>query len=267
MSSKITATKAVVKRKKKKELEIVNIIAPVAVLVILLVGLELIARFTGISKFILPPPSEIIYQTVTKFPEDIWPHFIFTMKVVFVGFAAAVTLGMILAALFSQFNILVKAVSPVIIWLVITPMITLIPLIMLWLGTEPNLRMIVVIIQATPIITLNTLTGFTTVETDKIELARSVGATKFQAFTKIVFMNAMPQVFTGIKLGCIFSTIGAISADFVAGTCGLGFRIIQYTKYNMTDLTYGCIIIVALIGIVLYSIVSAIEKRVVLWKN
>jgi ABC-type nitrate/sulfonate/bicarbonate transport system permease component len=80
-------------------------------------------------------------------------------------------------------------------------------------------------------------------------------------------MNAMPQVFTGIKLGCIFSVIGSVSADFVAKGIGMGNRIIQFTKYVKTDLTYGSIIIVALIGIFLYSLMSYIEKKIVIWKN
>ncbi|MEG1242544.1 MAG: ABC transporter permease subunit [Oscillospiraceae bacterium] len=253
--------------RKKSNFSWRNFLAPLVVLIIIAVTLELVARISGISKFILPAPSLIITSTLQKFSVDILPDFLFTLKIILVGFAVAVPLGMLLAALFSQFNILVKAISPVIIWLVITPMITLIPLLMLWLGMDPNLRVIVVIIQATPIITLNTLNGFTTVEGEKLELARAVGATKLQAFFKITFMNAMPQVFTGIKLGCIFSTIGAISADFVAGSVGMGFRIVQYTKYNLTELTYGCIIIIALIGIVLYNIVGMVERRVVLWKN
>jgi NitT/TauT family transport system permease protein len=215
---------------------------------------------------VLPPPSDVLKETAAHFT-DIWPHFLFTLKIITVGFAVSVPVGMILAALLSQFNILVKTITPVIIIFVITPMITLIPLLMLWLGTAPNLRVIVVIVQATPIITLNMLNGFSHVETEKMELARSVGATRVQRFTGIIFMNAMPQVFTGIKLGCIFSTIGAVSADFVAGTVGLGFRIIQYTKYNLTALTYGCIVIIALIGITLYNIVQTVEKRIVVWKN
>jgi NitT/TauT family transport system permease protein len=254
------------KKTENNELGYTGVIAPLVVLIVIIALLELFTRVSGISRFVLPPPTDIIKQTVLNFPE-ILPHFLFTLKIIVIGFMISVPLGMLLAALFSQFNILVKAISPVIIWMVITPMITLIPLIMLWLGTDPNLRVIVVIIQATPIITLNTLNGFTNVENEKLELAKSVGASKSQTFMSIIFMNAMPQVFTGIKLGCIFSTIGAISADFVAGTIGLGYRIIQYTKYNNTELSYGCIIIIALIGISLYSIVEFIEKRVVLWKN
>ena len=144
---------------------------------------------------------------------------------------------------------------------------TLIPLMTLWMGTDPNLRVIIVIIQAVPIICLNTLNGFTTVEQEKLELARSVGATKLQTFVYVTFMNAMPQVFTGLKLGCIFSTIGAVSADFVSRNIGLGDRIIKFLKYSNFEQSYGCIVIIALIGIIFYTIVEMIEKRVVLWKK
>ena len=98
-------------------------------------------------------------------------------------------------------------------------------------------------------------------------LAAAVGASKIQTFIKITFMNAMPQVFTGIKLGCIFSVIGAISADFVGGKIGMGTRITYYTKYNATAVTFGCIILVAIVGLVLYYIIEALERKVVLWKK
>ena len=80
-------------------------------------------------------------------------------------------------------------------------------------------------------------------------------------------MNAMPQVFTGVKLGCIFSVIGAISADFVGGKTGMGTRIVYYTKYNAISVTFGCIILVALIGLSMYYTVEALERRIVLWKK
>lgn len=254
------------KKKRKKSFDPSGLLAPLAVLVIIVAALEILLPAFNVSRYVLPTPHAIVAATARSFKE-ILPHFLFTLKVIVVGFSVSIPLGILLAALFSQFDLLVKAMSPVIIWLVITPMITLIPLLMLWLGQDPNLRILVVIIQATPIITLNTLNGFTNVEAEKLELARSVGATKLQTFVSIIFMNAMPQVFTGIKLGCIFSTIGAVSADFVAKSIGLGDRIIQFTKYNNTEQSYGCIILIALIGITLYTIVQLIERRVILWKS
>ncbi|WP_186565791.1 ABC transporter permease [Lawsonibacter celer] len=262
----MTQSNPVKRVKKKKEFNPINVIAPLVVLAIIYVGLEIFLRVFNVSEYVMPTPTHIIQGTIKSF-HIILPDFLFTLKIICIGFCIAIPAGILLAALFSQFDLLVKAMQPVVIWLVITPMITLIPLMTLWLGTDPNLRVIIVIIQATPIICLNTLNGFTHVEREKLELARSVGATKLQTFLSITFMNAMPQVFTGIKLGCIFSTIGAVSADFVSRGRGLGDRIIKFMKYSNFEESYGCIILIALIGIGLYTIVSMIEKRVVLWKK
>lgn len=253
-------------KKKKKERDLKRILAPLVVLAILYIGLEISLRVLQIPSYVLPTPTNVILETISSF-HIILPDFLFTLKIICIGFCIAIPAGILLAALFSQFEILVKAMQPVVIWLVITPMITLIPLMTLWLGIDPNLRVIIVIIQATPIICLNTMNGFIRVEREKLELARSVGASKLQTFISITFMNALPQVFTGIKLGCIFSTIGAVSADFVSRGMGLGDRIIKFTKYSNFEESYGCIVLIALIGISLYTLVEMIEKRIVLWKK
>lgn len=253
--------------RKKKRFDFSKVVAPLIILVVIFAICEVIARTTGISEYILPAPSKIFLNTCSHFFVDIWEHFLITLKVILIGFVSATVLGMLLAALISQSGLVTRAVSPLIIVLVITPLITLIPLLTLWLGYDPMQRAYVVIIQATPIITLNTLNGFTNLDTEKLELARAVGCTKLQRFVKITFMNAMPQVFTGIKLGCINSTIAALSADMVSGNVGMGFKIKQFIHYNNIDLAYGSIIIVALIGLVTYNIVEYIEHKVVLWKN
>lgn len=257
---------AITQRKKKEKKDPVNIIAPLVVLAIIYVGLEIGLRVFNVPAYVMPTPTNILIGTIKSF-DIILPDLLFTIKIICIGFCIAIPAGIVLAALFSQFDIIVKAMQPVVIWLVITPMITLIPLMTLWLGTDPNLRVIVVIIQATPIICLNTLNGFIHVEQEKLEFAKSIGASKFETFIHITFMNALPQVFTGIKLGCIFSTIGAVSADFVSRGMGLGDRIIKFLKYSNFEQSYGCIVLIAIIGISLYTIVSAIEKRIVLWKK
>ena len=147
-------------KRKKKQRSMLGIVAPLVVLAVIFVVLEFIARTTGISEYILPAPSNIVVHTIQKFPVDIWPHFWLTLKVILIGFTAATFLGMLVAALISQSKLITKAFEPSIILLVITPMITLIPLLTLWLGYDPMQRVYVVIIQATPIIALNTLTGF-----------------------------------------------------------------------------------------------------------
>lgn len=253
------------KKTNKKRKNPINVIAPLILLILIIGGLELFVKCSGISRTILPAPSAIFAELFKNFGRDIWPQLLFTLKVILTGYVIAIPVGMLIAAVCSQFGIVIKAISPLIILLVVTPMITMVPLFMLWMGFNPSLRIIVVVLQATPIITLNTLTGFSTVETSKLELMRSMGANRIQTFFKLIFPNALPQVFTGLKLGCIFSTIVAMSADLAAGKMGLGYRIQQYSSLIMTEMAYGTIIIVALVGIILFQIVASIEKRIIVW--
>lgn len=252
-------------RKKKKPFPTLAVTAPLALLILIIIFLEMYVKMSGISRTILPAPHAMVKEFARNFVRDIWPQMLFTLKVILTGYFIAVPAGMLIAAFCSQFKILFKMFSPIIVLIVVTPMITLVPLMMLWMGFNENVRIVVVILQATPIITLNMLTGFSKVETQKLELMRSMGASRLTTFVKLVFPNAMPQVFTGLKLGCIFSTIAAMSADIAAGKSGLGYRISQYSGMVMTEMAYGTILVVALIGIILFQIVASIEKRVIVW--
>lgn len=253
--------------KNKKEAYFIDIIAPIAFFIIAVVMLEVFINVFNIPRIIMPKPSAILTQTATYFASDLFVYMLATFLYIAAGVVIAIPVGILLASIFSQYEILVKAVTPIIILMIVTPMITLVPLFKLWFGFNQNVRIMVVIVQAIPIVTLNTLSGFTNVEKAKLQFMRSTGATKFQTFTKVIFPNALPQVFTGIKLGCIFATIATISADFVLAGMGLGARIMQYAKYIIPELMYGCVILIAIIGITLYQIVSAIEKRIIVWKK
>jgi len=251
---------------KKKKFNPMKVIAPFVVLIVIYISLEIIVRAAGISKFVLPTPTAIIVATIHNM-QFIWPQFLITLRTILVGFVISVPLGMFLAAIFSQYKLLAQSTTTLLILMIVTPMITLIPLLLLWLGFDPKIRILVVILQATPIIALNTLVGFTNVEKEKLELMKSLGASKFETFIKLIFPNAMPQVFTGLKLGAIFSTIGAISADIVAGNVGLGFRLMTYAGKAITELVYGCIIIIGLMSITFYYIISFIERKVIVWRK
>lgn len=250
---------------KRKKKDPIYYIAPVLLLIGLIALWEIVVVVSGVSRTILPAPHAIAAVMSKNFVRDILPQMFFTLRVILTGYIVAIPLGILIAAVCSQFKLLIKALTPLIILLVVTPMITMVPLFMLWMGFDSKVRVIVVILQATPIIALNTLTGFTTTEGAKLELMRSMGASRLQTFIKLIFPNALPQVFTGLKLGCIFSTIAAMSADLAAGKEGLGYRIQQYSSLIMTEMAYGTILVVALIGIILFQIVVMIERRVIVW--
>ena len=263
MAIKQIAPKKVKAKKERKKP--IYYIAPTLLLVFIILLLEFLVVALEISRTVLPAPHTIWISMRANFMRDILPHMLLTLRVILTGYFVAIPIGMMIAAISSQFNLLIKAITPLNILLVVTPMITLVPLFMMWMGFDTRVRIIVVILQATPVIAINTLSGFSRTEREKLELMRSMGASRFQTFFKVVCPNALPHVFTGLKLGCIFSTIAAMSADIAAGREGLGFRIQMYAGLVMTEMGFGTILVVVIIGLTLFQIVSAIERRVVVW--
>jgi len=139
----------------KKKKEPIYFIAPVVLLFTLLVVWEVGVAVSGISRTILPSPHAIYAEMAKNFSRDIWPQVLFTLRVILTGYAVAIPLGILIAAVCSQFKLLTQALTPMFILLVVTPMITMVPLFMLWMGFDSKVRIIVVILQATPIILLN----------------------------------------------------------------------------------------------------------------
>lgn len=254
-------------KRKKKPGQIKNIVAPLVFFACFILLWELYVKVSGISPDILPAPHAIVVKLVSNFSIAFAEPMLYTLQVILIGYAIAIPLGLALAAVCAQSKLLTRAVTPVTILLVTIPMLTIVPLLTLFMGIVQKVRIIVVVCQAIPIICLNSIAGFRNVEQAKLELFRSLGANRFQIFFKLQFPNALPQVFTGLKLGCIFSTITAIGADLTAGNAGLGMKISIYSGLLATEMAYGGIILVAVIALGLFEIVARIEKHVVVWKK
>ena len=107
--------------------------------------------------------------------------------------------------------------------LVTLPMMVVLPVYMVWVGYDVNYRAILSFIQVAAILTLNTLSGFKNVDQSKLDLAKSYGASRWQTFTKIIFPNALPEVFQGLRLGCTFSILNVIGIEFIVAKSRMGF--------------------------------------------
>lgn len=239
---------------------------PLIALIVIIAALELITKGFGIEPTILPPPSKIFNALIRRFVDNLLAHTINTIGVIIAGFAIGVPLGFVLAAILSQFISLTKMLTPYIIVLSITPMLTLIPLFKLWFGFGNWVKIVIIVVQIIPIIALNSITGFQSVTSEKKELMEVYGATKWESFWKVTFPNALPFIFTGMRLGSIFATIATISCELNGFTEGLGTRVIYYSKYLETDTVYAVIIIIAVVGYTLFSLVNYAESKIITWK-
>lgn len=236
------------------------------VAVALFVGAELAVRLFDIQSYIFPPPSEILTTLVTRFPDLFWPHMQITLIELLTGFAIGASIGLFLAALITQVPLIEKIITPYILLLVTTPMIALVPLLILIYGFTLTPRIIAVALAVGPMVMINSATGFRRTDLAKIALARSYGASTFQIFTKIRFPLALPMIIVGLMVGAIFGMLTAVGAEMVGGKNGLGNQLMFWSSMVKMTNFYAIILLLALMGVSIYVIFYWVGKKWAGWQ-
>ena len=241
----------------------VGIIALTAVIVIGL--LELALRWFAVPLYVLPTPSSVGVALVTEFPL-IAPHLGYTLIELIGGFSIGATIGLILAAVITQFPFAEKIIAPYILVLVTTPMLALVPLLILRFGFGFTPRIIAVALASGPMVMINAATGFRRTDSAKIALARSYGATTLQIFWKIRAPMALPMILVGLMIGAIFGLLTAVGAEMVGGGFGLGNRLTTYSSMiNMPEF-FAVIVILSTLGILIYVFFFLVGKKWASWE-
>ena len=249
---------------KRKSRSLLVLLAPVIVFFVFFGGIELFVNLMGIRKWVFPAPSSMFIALGVNFLEYA-PHLLITLEEIIIGFMIGAPIGILLGAVISQFKALDRALSPYVILIVMTPLITLVPMLLTWFGPGLIIKIIAAAIQTFPIVLMNSATGFSSVPQIKLELMKSMGAGRIESFLKVTLPFALPDVFTGLKLGAIFATIAAVTAEMVGGTSGLGNLIGTYTGYIQLSKAFAAVLLVASIGFTLYNVLSLLEDKVVSW--
>lgn len=241
----------------------VAIIAAVAVVVI--GGIELLLNIFAVPQYVLPKPSEIAVALVTDF-WFILPHLGSTLIELFGGFGIGAVIGLILAAVITQFPFVEKIITPYILLLVTTPMLALVPLLILRFGFGYEPRIIAVALASGPMVMINAATGFRRVDSGKIALARSYGASTLQIFWKVRAPMALPMIFVGLMVGSIFGLLTAVGAEMVGGGFGLGNRLTSYSSMIQMPQFFAVVLILSTLGILIYILFFLLGKKFASWE-
>ncbi|MBZ9737899.1 MULTISPECIES: ABC transporter permease [unclassified Mesorhizobium] len=242
-----------------------EVAAILAVAVIIIGGIELALRLFHVPLYIMPPPSSIAYALLDEFPL-IAPHLGYTLVELVSGFAIGAAVGLVLAAVITQFPFAEKIVAPYILLLVTTPMLALVPLLILRFGFGYTPRIIAVALAAGPMVMINAATGFRRVDSAKIALARSYGASTLQIFWKIRAPMALPMILVGLMIGAIFGLLTAVGAEMVGGGFGLGNRLTTYSSMIQMPQFFAVVLILSMLGILIYVLFFLIGKKWASWE-
>ena len=231
---------------------------------IIIGGAEFLIRFFKVPVYVMPAPSRIFVTLFTNF-HFFLPHILVTLHELFLGFAIGASIGFVLAMVVTQYPLAEKILTPYILLLVTTPMIALVPLLILKLGFGLAPRIIAVALASGPMVMINSATGFRRVELAKIALARSFGANSLQIFLHVRIPMAMPMVIVGMMVGSIFGLLTAVGAEMVGGQDGIGSRLTYYSSLIEMPQFFACLLILAFLGLMIHVFFSWLSRRLAGW--
>lgn len=229
---------------------------------------ELHVRVFNVDALLLPPPSQIALSFWSGMTSGLFlGHFATTVFRALSGFAIAAVFGVGLGALICQFRIVEKTVYPWVVALQTVPKIAIAPLILVWCGYGSLSKIVTATLVAFFPVLVNTIIGLRSCEQGKLDLMRSLKASRWQTFRMVELPNALPFIFAGLSVAVVFSILGALVGEFVGSKDGIGFLILDANYQLNIPRVFALLILLALYGIGCHLFLQHAHRRLVFWNE
>lgn len=248
----------------KRSESIGNKIIPIGFFAVLLVLWQLIVDGGVIPRFLLPSPMDI-GRTLIRILPDIYHHTIITLAEAFAGFVLSILLALILAVLMDSIPVVKKAIYPILVVSQTVPIIVLAPLFAIWFGFGMLPKVIVVVLVCFFPIVVSLLDGLASVDSDTINLLRSMKASRLQIFRLVKLPGAMVSFFSGLRIAATYSIMGAVIGEWLGGKAGLGIYMIRVKNSFALDKTFAAILVIMVLSMLVFYAIKLIQRIVMPW--
>lgn len=225
---------------------------------------ELVARRVG--SLLFPSFTDTVAalgQLITTPP--LWEALWISNQGMVLGFSLAAATGVPLGFLMGRQRTAEKFLDPYLNILLATPMSALIPIIIMATGLGLVSRVLIIFSFAVVVIVVNTRAGVRSVDGNWIEMARALGATEWQIWTKILLRGALPALLTGLRLGLTRSVSGMIVVELLLLALGLGRLILDFQGGFESASLYATVFVVVLEAVALMQVFRRLERRATPW--
>lgn len=227
---------------------------------------EWVVRAWNIPEFLVPAPSTVAGALARGIRSGLYvANFWVTLSEALLGFLIAAVAGIATGAVIAQFRVLEQTFYPYLVALQTLPKIAIAPLIIVWFGFGISSKIIVAATVAFFPVLVNVIVGLKTVDPAKLDLMRSLRASRWQTFRLVTFPNALPFVFAGLDIAVVFSVLGAIVGEFVGAQKGLGNLILQFNFSLDIAGVFAVLILLSVMGVALHLAMQALQKRLIFW--
>ena len=240
------------------------------VLLVVIIALWSIGvRVFGVRSVIVPGPLSVWKALVDALnpssAENVYSDIVVTLNEIVSGFLLGSAVGLVLALLLSQFRVFERIVNPLVVAFQSMPKIGFAPLFVIWFGFESASKIALVTLTVFFPVLVAGLTGFKSVDQERLEVMKSFGASRWRTFTKLTLPGSLPFVFTGLEIALVQAMIATIVSEFIAGTAGLGVLIVQMGQVLNTAGVFAVMIVLGVIGAALVLILAVIRRRLLFW--
>jgi NitT/TauT family transport system permease protein len=236
-----------------------------ASLAVFVLAWQAVVFISGFPPYVLPGPLTVADRFVRAWLDGtMWPHVATTLVEILLGFALGATIAVVAGISLARSPLAERLLSPYLVAAQATPVLALAPLIALWFGTGLAPKLIITTLIVFFPVAVATMVGIRSVDPRLLEMARSFRAGSWQVATRVEIPAAAPVILGAMRVGVTLSVIGAIVGEWAGADKGLG-ELINIARGSLFDtpLMFAALAQLAIIGVVLYLAMLAVERRIV----
>jgi ABC-type nitrate/sulfonate/bicarbonate transport system permease component len=244
---------------------LVAALPPLGVLVALFTAWEVYVALSDVSAVTLPAPSRI-FESGFRNRDLLLDHSLVTLQVAVVGLSVSVVFGIAIALLIDAFAPARRALYPLLVGSQTLPIVVIAPLLILWFGFDLTPKIVVVTLYTFFPVTVAFASGLAATDQDALRLMRTLGAGPRQTLLLLKVPQALPYLFTGLRISVTYAIVAAVFAEWSGAREGLGIYVLLMKNSFRTDMVFAAIFLIALLSLALFVLVGMIERLVVRWR-
>ncbi|MED1724516.1 ABC transporter permease [Brevibacillus parabrevis] len=222
---------------------------------------EAVCRIFDVPPFILPPPSTVVVALWDLRESLLGVHLWATLKEVLLGLSVSIVFGVLLAFAMSMSKLIERLVYPYIVISQTIPIIALSPVFILWFGYDLSGKIAVTILFTFFPIVVNTYDGLRSTDQEMLQLIKTMGANRWQIFTKLQLPSCLPHFFSGLKVAATYSVAGATIGEWLGASEGLGYFGRRASGNFQAPALFASVLLLSVLGMLLFWLVGRIERQ------
>jgi ABC-type nitrate/sulfonate/bicarbonate transport system permease component len=192
---------------------------------------------------------------------ELFMHIAVSMKRVLIGYVVGCLCGIVFGALIGRVWVVRELADPILELIRPISPVAIVPLAMLWFGIGEMSKFFIIVYATVIIVLLNTSAGVSRTPIARIRAARSLGASEYEVFVKVILPSAVPYILTGMRVALGFSFMGIVAAELIGAREGLGFLIMNSQLLLQTDQLFVGLLALGIVGLIVDRIFRVILAR------